>query len=405
MRLLCRGDGLERWLHRAAHRHRQEADERIQLDDRSVVSDSVCQSLQYRALAVTKLGRNGLERRDELAPQLGVESIEGGKDLRRDLRHESHYRIAGHLQCDSGRQISRTIGILGAGRPMKTAHGYRSGVGPTDSPPFNASCRKRNPRFAVYCHNRVTSLLEQPLSVAITFASITGVVDFFAGLADTAARWGYWAVGLVVAGDGVVPFFPGETAIVAAAVLAAEGTLSLWLVILAGWLGAVAGDSTAYWIGRRGRGPIRRRMIKWTGEGTLLAAERMVSRRGPALVFVGRFLPGLRIGVNLSCGAGQMGYRRFLVFNSMGALVWSTQAALLGFFAGKAFASQPWVAFAVAFLVTVIVAGLIGISERRRIRRERAEATEDAMAHEGKGASVVGTPGESPEAGRGVTLD
>ena len=46
---------------------------------------------------------------------------------------------------------------------------------------------------------------------------------------------------LVVAGDGVFPVLPGETAIVAAAVLAADGTLSLPLVILAGAVGAVIG--------------------------------------------------------------------------------------------------------------------------------------------------------------------
>lgn len=245
------------------------------------------------------------------------------------------------------------------------------------------------------------------MSLATTLISITSVIDLFSGLADTAARWGYWAVGLVVAGDGVMPFFPGETAIVAAAVLAAEGTLDLWLVILAGWLGAVAGDSTAYWIGRRGQGPIRRRVMKWAGQGTVVAAERMVQRQGPALVFIGRFLPGLRIAVNLSCGAGQMRYPRFLLFNSLGALVWSAQAALLGFFAGKAFANQPWVAFAVAFAVTVLVAALIGIRERRRIRRERAAAMEEAMAHKdspGREAALEGPEG-SPEAGRGVTLD
>jgi membrane-associated protein len=243
------------------------------------------------------------------------------------------------------------------------------------------------------------------MSLSMTFASITRVIDFFTGLADTAASWGYWAIGLVVAGDGVMPFFPGETAIVAGSVLAAEGTLNLWLVILVGWLGAIAGDSTAYWIGRSGKGPIRRRVAKWAGQGTLGAAERMVQRRGPALVFVGRFLPGLRIGVNLSCGAGQMGYGRFVAFNAMGALVWSAQAALLGFFAGKAFASQPWVAFAVAFVITILVAGGIGIVERRRIRRERAAAVKEGVTHEDAGESVLGGRGQSPEAGSGVTLD
>jgi membrane-associated protein len=212
--------------------------------------------------------------------------------------------------------------------------------------------------------------------VTEVLAALGGASGFswFTELADDAARYGYWAVLLVVAGDGVFPALPGETAIVTAAVLAADGTLALPLVVLAGAAGAMLGDSTAYWIGRAGTGPIRRGVVRMAGHDRLEAAERMVRRQGPALVFTGRFLPGIRIAINLSCGAGQMSYPRFLTFNALGASVWSTQAALLGYFAGKAFAGQIWVAFAVAFAVTGIVALFVGVKERRRVRRERAAA-------------------------------
>jgi membrane-associated protein len=186
----------------------------------------------------------------------------------------------------------------------------------------------------------------------------------------------------VVAGDGVFPVLPGETAIVAAAVLAANGDLSLPLVILAGAAGAVLGDSCAYWIGRGGGGPIKRWVTRIAGPDRLLAAERLVERRGGPLVFVGRFLPGIRIAINLSCGAGQMAYPRFLFFDTLGGIVWATQAALLGYFAGKAFADQLWVAFAVAFGVTLLVGGAITIQERKRIRRERAAAQAEAGGSE-----------------------
>lgn len=200
------------------------------------------------------------------------------------------------------------------------------------------------------------------------------IIDTFNSTADWAARVGYWAVALIVAGDGIFPALPGETAIVAAAVLAAQGKLNLWLVILAGALGAAIGDSTAYWIGRGGGGPIRRGVTRLAGRDRLMAAERMVQRQGPALVFVGRFLPGLRIAINMSCGAGQMRYPRFLLFDAAGATLWSAQAALIGFFAGKAFADQIWVAFLVAFAISLTVGGLVALKERKRVRRERVAA-------------------------------
>ncbi|HTI34450.1 MAG TPA: DedA family protein [Miltoncostaea sp.] len=211
-----------------------------------------------------------------------------------------------------------------------------------------------------------------PFLAALTGAgSIAGT---FADLAEGAADYGYWAVLLVVAGDGVFPALPGETAIVAAAVLAADGQLNILLVILAGAVGAVLGDSTAYWIGRAGGGSIKRAVMRFAGRERLEAAERMVERQGPALVVVGRFLPGIRIAINLSCGAGQMAYPRFLVFDAIGAVLWATQAALLGYFAGKAFADQLWVAFLVAFGVTVLVGGFVAVKERRRVQAERAAA-------------------------------
>ena len=182
----------------------------------------------------------------------------------------------------------------------------------------------------------------------------------------------------MVAGDGVFPILPGETAIVAAAVLASAGTGWLPLVIAAGIVGAMIGDSCAFWIGRAGRGPIRRFVARVAGHDRLLAAERMVRRNGPALVIAGRFLPGLRIAINMSCGSGQMAYGRFLIFDGIGATIWAGQAALLGYFAGRAFAGQIWVAFVVAFAVTATVAIVVGLRERRSVRRERDAAERDA---------------------------
>jgi membrane-associated protein len=226
-----------------------------------------------------------------------------------------------------------------------------------------------------------------PIALAQSAAIIQSLTDF----AEDAAAYGYWAVLLVVAGDGVFPVLPGETAIVAAAVLASDGSLSLPLVILAGAVGAVIGDSAAFWIGRAGGGPIKRFVTRFAGADRLEAAERMVRRQGGALVFVGRFLPGIRIAINLSCGAGQMAYPRFLLFDLLGGIVWASQAALLGYFAGKAFAGQLWVAFVVAFGVTALVGAFVAVKERQRVRRERAAAEAERTGREGREATT--TPG------------
>lgn len=211
------------------------------------------------------------------------------------------------------------------------------------------------------------------------FAAGSGLA-FFDRFVDWAADNGYWAILAVVAGDGVFPLFPGETVIITGGTLAATDALSLTGVILAGAVGAVIGDSGAYWIGRAGGERIRAFFSRVAGHDRVVAAERMVQRRGPALVFVGRFLPGIRLAINMSCGAGQMDYKRFLIFDSLGALFWAAQAAVLGYVFGKSFQDRPWIGLLIAFGVAVVVAGVIALRERKHVAYEREQARLEAEA-------------------------
>lgn len=213
-----------------------------------------------------------------------------------------------------------------------------------------------------------------------TFFTAASGVGFFDQFTDWATDHGYFAILGIVAGDGVFPLFPGETVIVTGGTLASTGSLSLIGVILAGAAGAVIGDSGAYWLGRAGGERIRSFFARVAGHDRTVAAERMVQRRGPALVFVGRFLPGIRLAINLSCGAGQMDYKRFLIFDALGALLWSTQAAGLGYIFGKSFEDRPWIGLLIALGVAVVVAGAVALREHKHIAREKEQARLEAEA-------------------------
>ena len=210
-----------------------------------------------------------------------------------------------------------------------------------------------------------------------------GLFGFFDRLSDWATDHGYAAILAIVAGDGIIPLFPGETVIIAGGTLASTThALNLFGVILAGFVGAIIGDSAAYWLGRAGGERIRGFFAKLAGHDRVLAAERMVQRRGSALVFVGRFLPGIRLAINLSCGAGHMTYRRFLLFDALGAMLWATQAAVLGYIFGKAFESRPWIGLLIALGIAGIVAGYVGIRERNTVRREKTQALAEVAPEE-----------------------
>ena len=70
-------------------------------------------------------------------------------------------------------------------------------------------------------------------------------------------------------------------------------------------------------------------------------AHRQVEERGGYLIIIGRFIPGGRIVVTLSCGMLEMPWRRFIAFDVVAGLVWATYAAMLGYVGGRTFEESP----------------------------------------------------------------
>ena len=100
------------------------------------------------------------------------------------------------------------------------------------------------------------ALVALTLTLALTDDSL-GLLE-----RDQSPALSYLAIFLLIAGDAVVPILPGETTLNTASVLASQGELVLALVIVAGALGAIVGDSTLYWIARSGPGGIRNRLTQ-----------------------------------------------------------------------------------------------------------------------------------------------
>ncbi|MFL6010822.1 MAG: DedA family protein [Gaiellaceae bacterium] len=131
---------------------------------------------------------------------------------------------------------------------------------------------------------------------------------------------------------------PGETALIAAAVYASNGHLSLEAVIAVAAVAAIIGDNLGYWIGREGG---RRLLNHWAAtrrfaERTLPPAERFFERHGGKAVFLARFFGGVRVTGAWIAGMSRMNWWRFLFWNAAGGIVWAIGVSLLAFYAGKA---------------------------------------------------------------------
>src|SRR5438034_7468422 len=90
---------------------------------------------------------------------------------------------------------------------------------------------------------------------------------------------------------------PGETALIAAAILAERGNYSLVTVIVVAALAAIIGDNIGYWIGRKGGRKLleRWRPVAAYAERALPPSERFFERHGAKTVFFGRFIAVLRV--------------------------------------------------------------------------------------------------------------
>jgi membrane protein DedA with SNARE-associated domain len=168
----------------------------------------------------------------------------------------------------------------------------------------------------------------------------------------------------------VIPAFPSESGLIVAGLLCAVGDLTLGWVILAGGLGAFAGDGVSYALGRFVGRPAQERFLR--GERSARAvdwAQRQLAERGGLVIIVGRYVPGGRTAVTFSSGLTRYPYHRFAIYDAVAALSWATYGTLLGYFGGRFFEHHVWVglllAFGIAFGATLVVEGVRRLRARR----------------------------------------
>jgi membrane protein DedA with SNARE-associated domain len=163
---------------------------------------------------------------------------------------------------------------------------------------------------------------------------------------------------------------PGTTALIAAALYAATAHgLPIAGVVAAGALGALAGTTAAYALGRWGGEPLLLRIggrLRQTPE-RVQALRSVFAEHGGAWLFVGRFISGVRNIIGLLAGASGMSLRRFLPISAAAALAWALINALEYYWFGHALlGASTWVQ------VVLVLAGLVWLLVSVRVLRRRA---------------------------------
>jgi membrane protein DedA with SNARE-associated domain len=163
--------------------------------------------------------------------------------------------------------------------------------------------------------------IHHPVSAIIIMSSLFHGAG---ALAPYIASYGVLALFLIVYLESLGLPLPGESALITAGVLAADGELAVGPVLLAVWLGAVVGDSTGYAIGRLGGRPLLLRFGPYVKlpPDRLGRLEALFRSKGVWIVLSARFVVVLRQLNGLIAGSVAMPWSRFVAANAAGAALW-----------------------------------------------------------------------------------
>lgn len=130
--------------------------------------------------------------------------------------------------------------------------------------------------------------------------------------------------------------FPSEVVMIPAGYLAYEGKMNLALVILAGVIGSLAGALLNYYLAMKLGRPFLLHYGKYVmfSEASLCKMEDFFARHGHVSTFTGRLIPVVRQYISLPAGLARMNLAVFSFYTSLGAGIWVTILALLGYFIG-----------------------------------------------------------------------
>jgi membrane-associated protein len=205
-----------------------------------------------------------------------------------------------------------------------------------------------------------------PLSWLVEF-----IIHLDSNLAYLIAEYGLWVYAflfvVVFCETGVVifPFLPGDSLIFAAGALAAMGSFDLALLFLVFAFAAILGDTANYWMGHYfGPRLFKREDSRLFRKDYLGKAHAFYERHGAETIVLARFVPIIRTFAPFVAGMGTMNYRRFIIYNVAGALLWVSIFLTMGYLVGD----HPFVQdnFGIVLIAMILISFLPMVYEVAR---------------------------------------
>jgi membrane protein DedA with SNARE-associated domain len=157
-------------------------------------------------------------------------------------------------------------------------------------------------------------------------------------LRSAIVHYGYWAVAITLLLENMGIPLPGETILLIASFMAySEQRLNLYWIIVFAIIACTVGDNVGYALGNHGGRPLLRRYQSFfrIRDSTVGRGEKLFERYGATTVFFARFVFGMRIIAGPLAGVLRMPWRKFVLYNFLGATVWVTVISGAGYLFGQ----------------------------------------------------------------------
>ncbi len=168
------------------------------------------------------------------------------------------------------------------------------------------------------------------------------VTEFFhkLGNLEDLIKWGGLTVLIIIvfAETGLLVgfFLPGDSLLITAGLIAAQGYLDIYVLNVSLIIAAIVGDQVGYLFGRK-TGPriFKREKSRFFAKDHLVKANQFYERYGGKAIIYARFVPFARTFAPIVAGVGMMNYKKFVTFNILGGLLWVLSMTLAGYFFGN----------------------------------------------------------------------
>ncbi|PIY97211.1 MAG: DedA family protein [Candidatus Kerfeldbacteria bacterium CG_4_10_14_0_8_um_filter_42_10] len=175
------------------------------------------------------------------------------------------------------------------------------------------------------------------------------------------SQLGYWGVGLLMTLESMVAPVPSEAVMPFAGFLWFDHKFTFWGLAFSSTLGSIIGSLISYYVGAFGGRPLVKKFGKYLllNEHHLDQTQRFFAKYGDKTIFISRFIPVIRHLISLPAGVGRMNLAKFSLYTVIGAGIWNSFLAYLGYYLGSRWEEIRKYSEILDIVIIVLIVGTI----------------------------------------------